>query len=164
MHRADRGKSVVRYFEGEEGIRSLRATLAETRTKQFDTFARLHEQLEAVARTDEDERFHIIKPLARYRLIYVPDPGVSIPRFPENVMGRVEIRYANQIPFDFEGEVGILDSISYVASFHPRVHVSVIESEPIAALMRAQFELVWKNASSERVNVSSQSRDASSFI
>jgi sugar-specific transcriptional regulator TrmB len=51
MHRMERGKPVVRYFEGEEGIQSLRATLAETRTKQFDTFARLHEQLEAYLRS-----------------------------------------------------------------------------------------------------------------
>jgi hypothetical protein len=99
-----------------------------------------------------------------WRLIYVPDEGVSVPRFPENVMGRVEIRYANQTPFDFEGEVGILDGVSYLASFRPRIQVSVIESEPIAALMRAQFELTWKCATPERVNVSSQSRDASSFI
>ncbi len=153
IHRSEREKPVVRFFEGEEGIRSLRSTLAETRTKHFDTFARLHHTLEAIAKTDEDERFQIVKPLVRYRIIYVPDADVNIPRFPKEVIDRVEIKYANNIPFDFEGEVGILDRVSYVASFSPRIQISVIESEQLANLMRAQFELMWSCALTERVNV-----------
>lgn len=153
IHRSDREKPVVRFFEGQEGIRSFRSTLAETRTKHFDTFARLHHQLEVIAGTDEDERFQIIKPLARYRLIYVADADVNVPRFPKEGISRVEIKYASGIPFDFDGEVGILDRMSYVASFQPRIQVSVIESEQLANLMRAQFELMWSSASTERVNV-----------
>jgi hypothetical protein len=109
--------------------------------------------LEAIAKTDEDERFQIVKPLVRYRIIYVPDAGAKVPRFPKEVLGRMEIRYANSIPFDFEGEVGILDRVSYTASFSPRIQISVIESEQLSSLLRAQFELMWSCASTERVNV-----------
>lgn len=152
MHRSDREKPVVRFFEGEEGLRSFRSAVAEVRTKQFDTFVRLNERFEVIAKTDEEKRLQTIKPLVRYRLIYVPDAGVSIPRFPEEAEGRIEIRYANDIPFDFDGAVGILDRMSYIVSLKPRIQISVIESEQLSNLMRAQFELMWGCATVERVN------------
>jgi len=155
MYRAEhRQKPVVRYFEGEEGVRDLRELLAKTRTKGFDTFARLHTELQTVAETDEAERLRIVSPLARYRIIYVPDAGAKVPRFPEAARGRMEIRFAKNIPFDFDGEVGILDHVSYVASTRPGIQICVIESEQLSNLLRAQFELAWSCALPERIDFS----------
>lgn len=152
MHRSDREKPVVRFFEGEEGLRSFRSAVAEVRTKQLDTFARLNERFEIIAKTDEEKRLQTIKPFVRYRLIYVPDAGVEIPRFPKEAMGRIEIRYASDIPFDFDGAVGILDHMSYIVSLTPRIQISLIESKQLSNLMRAQFELMWGCASVDRTD------------
>ncbi|MBD3251411.1 hypothetical protein GF380_03075, partial [Candidatus Uhrbacteria bacterium] len=68
LHRSDRSKPVVRFFEGMEGLRSFRSLLRETKTKQYDTFARLHAKLTDVACVDEIERHQIARPLVRYRM------------------------------------------------------------------------------------------------
>ncbi|MBD3250940.1 hypothetical protein GF380_00470 [Candidatus Uhrbacteria bacterium] len=66
------------------------------------------------------------------------------------------MRFANQISFDFDGEIGILDRLSYVASAEPIVQISVIESEGLSRLLRAQFELSWQQSSQKRVDFSAQ--------
>jgi sugar-specific transcriptional regulator TrmB len=151
LHRASRQKPVVRFFEGREGLRSFRAMLADTRTKQFETFARLNKDLEEIARTDEEDRLCIGRPFVRYRIVYAIDEGVNLPRFEDEDEDQ-EIRFIKSSPLDFDGEVGILDRMSYVASPSPRVQICVIESPQIAMLMRAQFEFVWEHASQKRVD------------
>lgn len=154
IYKSQRVKPVVRFYEGEEGLKTFRAALAQVRSKSCDTFARLSKGLHEVARTDEQDRLDTVNARSRYRIIYVPDEGVPVPRFPQEIADRIEIRYASQVPYEFDGEVGILDSVTYMASMKPRVHICMIESEQIARLMRAEFELVWTRARAGREGAS----------
>ncbi|HWQ99774.1 MAG TPA: helix-turn-helix domain-containing protein [Candidatus Methylomirabilis sp.] len=154
MYRTQRNKPVVRFYEGEEGLRSLRDYLTRIVTTQFDTFARLNASLGQVAQHDEERRLGILRHDTRYRMLYAASPGVEIPRFPSDAMKQIEIRFASAIPFHFDGEIGIIDEAAYLVSTSPKAMATIMESAQIATLMRAQFELAWSCASTERVDMS----------
>jgi sugar-specific transcriptional regulator TrmB len=150
IHRTVRSKPVVRFYEGEEGLRSLRDYLSRISSTQYDTFARLTKTLHDIAETDEERRFSTSKGKITSRIIYVADPGVELPEFTKEMRSKIEIRFADNIPFDFEGEIGILDETAYLASTEPKVMACVIESKGLASLLRAQFELAWRTAAVSR--------------
>jgi HTH-type transcriptional regulator, sugar sensing transcriptional regulator len=147
LHRTVRSKPVVRFYEGEDGLRSMRDHLSRITSKRYDTFARLTKTLHDIAATDEERRFNTSKGKQVFRIIYVADPGVDLPNFSDELRSKTEIRFADNIPFDFEGEIGILDETAYLATTEPKVTACVIESKALASLMRAQFELAWQSAS-----------------
>ena len=144
----DVAKPVVRYYEGAQGIRHLREWLAAQQTPRFDSFIRLNARLAEVAVQEEDARLKTLHPETSHRIIYIPDAGVAVPRFHPEQARRTQIRFSNRVPFDFDGEVGILDGVAYLASVTPDVNICVIESQGLARLLRTQFELAW-HASSE---------------
>jgi HTH-type transcriptional regulator, sugar sensing transcriptional regulator len=150
LHRTVRSKPVVRFYEGEEGLRSLRDHLSRITSAQYDTFARLTSTLRAIAETDEQRRLNTARGKNAFRIIYKVDPDVELPIFNDTLRSKMEIRFADNIPFDFEGEIGILDETAYLATTEPKVMACVIESKSFASLMRAQFELAWRTASVTR--------------
>ncbi len=153
MYRTQRNKPVVRFYEGEEGLRSLRDYLTRISTAQFDTFARLNASLGDVAKHDPERRLGILQPGTRYRILYAASLGVDVPRFPPDAMKQIEIRFASAVPFEFDGEIGILDEVAYLASAVPNAMATIVESVQIVTLMRAEFELAWSCASTERVDM-----------
>lgn len=155
LYRTQRNKPVVRFYEGEEGLRSMRDYLTRTETSMYDSFIRLNQRLSEIAKHDEKRRLGIFRPNSTSRIIYVADEGIDVPFFPPEEIntGKTKVRFASAIPFDFEGEIGILDSVTYLASTAPNLMSCFMESEQFAKLMRAQFELSWAVASRERVNL-----------
>ena len=146
-------KPVVRFYEGVEGLGHLRDYLRRQRPTISDSFIRLNARLASVAEQDEHQRFDLARS-TRSRILYVPDADVPTPRFkPEDLGSRVHIRFSNSVPFDFDGEIGIMDKSAYLATVTPHVHVCVVESEGLARLLRMQFELAWTHASEKRVDV-----------
>lgn len=148
----DSSKPVVRFYEGEQGLRNLREWIARQRAARYDSFIRLNRQLQDVARHDEERRLETIHPDTSHRIIYVPDKDATVPSFSPERARKLQIRFAGNIPFDFDGEIGILDGSAYLASVTPHVHICVIESAGLARLLLTQFELAWHAASDTRVD------------
>ena len=152
LYRTQRNKPVVRFYEGEEGLRSLRDYLTRIKTTIFDSFLRLNRELLEVAKHDQDRRLGIFDPHTKYRTIYVPDEDVEVPFFKPEGLRVNEIRFASTVPFDFDGEIGILDSVTYLMLTLPKPMSCVMESEKFSKRMGAVFELTWAGAEKERVN------------
>jgi DNA-binding MarR family transcriptional regulator len=143
-------KPVVRFYEGAEGLSHLRAYLRQQSDSRLDSFIRLNSRLAEVAEQDEDRRLELSR-ITSHRILYIPDADVPTPRFhPNDVGSRVQLRFSHALPFDFDGEIGILESSAYLATVTPNVHICVMESEGLAKLLRMQFELAWSTASTER--------------
>lgn len=146
-------KPVVRFYEGEQGLSHLRAYLRSHSASRLDSFIRLNARLADVARQDEERRLELSR-ITSHRILYIPDDDVPTPQFhPSDLGSRVRLRFSDRVPFDFDGEIGILDSSAYLATVTPEFHVCVMESEGLAKLLRVQFELAWSTASEERKNV-----------
>jgi DNA-binding MarR family transcriptional regulator len=153
LFRSGAQKPVVRFYEGERGLGHLRDYLRTQRASRLDSFIRLNERLSRVAEQDEARRLELSR-LTQQRIIYIPDAHVPTPRFhPTDVGSRVHLRFSDRVPFDFDGEIGILDTSAYLATVTPEFHVCIVESEGLARLLRMQFELAWHTASEERKNV-----------
>ena len=149
----DSAKPVVRYYEGTEGVRYLRDWIRSQRSSRFDSFIRLNHLLAEVARQDEARRLDLFRPDAVHRIIYIPDTEVETPRFTPEQARATQIRFSNRIPFDFDGEVGILDGSAYLASFDPQIHICVIESDGLSKLLRMQFEMAWLASNETRESI-----------
>ncbi len=149
----DAAKPVVRFYEGEDGLRNLREWIASQRATQYDSFIRLNKRLMEVAKQDEARRFETVHPETAHRIIYVPDADAVVPTFSPERARRMQIRFSNRVPFDFDGEIGIMDGSAYLASSKPYVNICVIESAGLAKLLLTQFELAWHAANDTREDV-----------
>ena len=151
LFRTQQYKPVVRFYEGEEGLRRFRDYLGQRVSQRTDAFIRLDKQLGAAAAHDAERRMKLIRPDQRMRLLYVADAGVPLPSFPPHARPPLhEIRFAAQVPFSFEGELGVHDDMAYLSTITPRVMACLIESVSMARLLRALFELSWQTASLTR--------------
>jgi predicted transcriptional regulator len=147
MYRSDDVKPVVTYFEGEDGLRTLRFALSGIPSDACDAFMRLDRALAEAARSDESLRFRSFSGKRRFRFLYVSDGSHPVPAFPSDAGESVEVRIASANPFDFHGEIGILDAVVYLVNPEPHLMGCIIHSRNMAKLFRAQFELAWASGS-----------------
>lgn len=151
LFQTQRSRPVVRFYEGENGLRSFRDHLGRKKGEQVDAFIRLDKQMAQIAAEDAARRMQLIHPNQRTRLLYVPDPGVPLPTFPPHMRPPMhEMRFMQRLPFAFEGEVGIFDDVAYMAALTPQVMACVVESPAFVNLLRALFEMAWITASPRR--------------
>ncbi len=151
LFQTQRSRPVVRFYEGDNGLRSFRDHLGRKKGERVDAFIRLDQRLAEIAAEDAARRMQLIHPNQRTRILYVPDSGVQTPAFPPHMRPPMhEVRFAEKLPFTFEGEVGIFDDAAYMAALTPNVMACVVESPAFVNLLRALFELAWANASQSR--------------
>jgi DNA-binding MarR family transcriptional regulator len=141
MHRP-----TVRLYEGEEGLRSCREYLASVASERYDTFARLNATLQRVANTDVQKRLDIARNKKQFRVLYVAEAGAPLPVLDVPKTVAIHVRCTLPLSFEFGGELGILDTITYCFSLSSEPVACVIESPALSALFRAQFELAWAQA------------------
>jgi HTH-type transcriptional regulator, sugar sensing transcriptional regulator len=150
LFQTQRHKPVVRFYEGEEGLRSFRDYLARQRTERAAAFVRLDADLLAMAATDQDRLRKMFDPQSEIRVLCVTDPDTGHAPFPAAMRSPLhEIRYTRSVPFTFSGEIGIQDHSAYLATITPRMTACVLESPALASLLRALFELAWNNAAEQ---------------
>jgi predicted transcriptional regulator len=144
LFRAQPNKPVVRFYEGSEGLRSLRDHLSERMTDHHDVFIRLEPHIVRAGMEDQERRHRMLRYARRTRLLYVPDAGIPIPPLPDWFKPPLhEVRFSHTIPFAFEGEFGAYDRLVYLVTGNPRLMACLIESESFAGLLRAMFEFAW---------------------
>ena len=143
-------RPTVRMYEGEEGLRSCREYLSSVVSERYDTFARLDDSMQRTANVDVEKRWDAARYKKKFRFLYLADPSVILPDLRVPRYAEKEVRFVNHLPFDFGGEIGILDHLTYFASVAPQPVGCVVESEPLSCLFRAQFELAWMQGSRER--------------
>lgn len=141
-------RPTVRLYEGEEGLRSCREYLAGVVSERYDTFARLDASLQRVANTDVQKRLDIARNKKQFRVLYVAEPDAPLPSLDVPRSARIDVRRTLPLPFEFGGELGILDTMSYCVSLSAQPVACVIESSSLSLLFRAQFELAWMQAAS----------------
>lgn len=139
-------KPVVRYYEGEMGIQSLRELIAETKSDRCDSFTRLNENMRTISATDLELRHRCFQGKASFRFLYTRDLDIPVPEFPDALKGNINIRFTENRFMDFDGEIGMLDSMVYFASMRPRMMGCIVSSTDIAKLFHAMFEAAWASA------------------
>lgn len=150
LFHTQRNKPVVRFYEGDDGLRRFRDFLARQRTERASAFVRLDEQMHAFAAQDKERLSKIFHPQSAIRVLCVREKGSAHQAFPSKLRSPLhEIRYATHLPFEFNGELGIQDKTAYLISVAPRMHACVIESPSLASLLRALFELAWSQSETE---------------
>ncbi|GMU25328.1 hypothetical protein KJZ71_04110 [Patescibacteria group bacterium] len=149
LFRAPAQKPVVRYFQGTEGLRAFREALANISSERCDAFIRLDDSLRAIADEGSDARFESFRSKLKFRFLYVAEAGTPLPAFPDIYRSRIETRIIPLPPFEFSGEIGLLDHVMYFVSASPDIVGCVVESPHVAALFRAQFDHAWKYAASQ---------------
>lgn len=136
-------KPKVRFFEGEEGVRTCREAIAAFAGKQ-EGRAIIHFDAATVqtAHVDEEQRLRLTNRLPSVRLVYSVDSGLQLPTFSKMTQAR-------RMPTEalpFKGELYIFETFVLVSTTKTKPMGVIIESADVATLFKSMFEIIWQQA------------------
>ncbi len=134
-------KPKVRFFEGDEGLISIREEIANSKEPIWELYA-VDEMLMDLVSIEPEMRIERTKKISGRALISVK-PGFKVPFFDINGIEVREIDY-NKLPFT--GDLGICGSRVYILSHRSRGLGVIIDSADIAEVMKALYEMAWSCA------------------
>lgn len=132
----------VRFFEGSEGIRSMREDLANNKSKKILSFVNYQKLMEY----SSDDAIKYMKARidqgVEVDVIYTSKDG------PSDLMGRADqLRKAKFIPheeFPLKADMSIYENKVVIEGYKDKLIGIIIESQEIAESMRTIFENLWK--------------------
>lgn len=132
----------VRFFEGKEGIKSIRDDIVKSKVRETYEFTPLDKAYALFPPQAGDHREKLAKKLNRMRVIYTDSRGAVLPA----KTSKLESRFVPEADFSFSTEVTIYgDRVAMVSLSETLIGV-IIESQEIADTMRSIFLLAWEGA------------------
>ncbi len=145
LHYSGGTRPVVRYFEGEEGLKELLKEVRGSSKEKGMSFTDLDCTLQhfpgIYAATDSPR----IRAKRRTKILYTSSHGPVV-----GVKDEEKFRDARWVSFakhlDFEGDITIYDNKISITSYRAPTVSIVIEHEDITRLVEALFTLAWEGA------------------
>jgi len=134
-------KPNVRFFEGDEGYRTVRDLYGQSRGEIL-SFIALDEAMITFSKIDETKRMELNERL-HGRTIRAVKPGTPIPAINKQNWEVREIPYE---AFPFSGEVLFFDEKVSITITKAKPIVFLIENADTSRLLRAMFEATWRGA------------------
>lgn len=141
-------KPKVRFFEGKEGLRSIRDDIIKARVERLDQIVPLDEVYRVLPPSPTDHRKEMARKLKNIpeRIIYTSKKGNFLPK----KEGTKDRRYVPIDKFPFSAEINIYCNKLAIATYKGKIIGVIIESQEIANTMKYIFELSWNG--SEKFN------------
>lgn len=139
-------RPLVRFFEGVEGVNSIREEVIKERPDEIVSFF----SLDAIFKIFPDSEQNIsnpsrVKRRIKSRIIYTYSKG-KINKM-TNKKEYKESRYVDNETFKLNGDISVYKNKTAITSLHNSTPVSVlIEDKGIALFMKEIFEIAWKGA------------------
>lgn len=140
FHSAQSEKPVVRYFEGEDGVRTCREVIMQSSGEVLN-FVAIDEASMRMAKIDERGRHEAAKRV-HGRTLFAVKPGVEPSTFDKSNWKLRELPYQN---LPFTGDVNLFDGNKsmFFAIAEEKPMAFLIESREIYNLLRALYEAAW---------------------
>jgi sugar-specific transcriptional regulator TrmB len=135
-------KPNVRFFEGEEGVKTAREILLYSQSEIL-TFHSVDEGTHEVSKIDEKQRLHVGKQL-HGKMIVAVKPGLKLPHFDKTNWQARSIAYETS---PFTGDVYLFNGHVLFAMHKTKPIAVLIENQEIYNLLTAMFMAIWNGAS-----------------
>jgi sugar-specific transcriptional regulator TrmB len=133
-------RPVVRYFEGKEGLKSVREELLTVKSKEYYAVASI-DNMHKLFSVDELNEFsqRRSKLSIKVKLIYTYNGKPSDP------IGDQELIQIDAKSFPFDADIYVFDNKISFSNTSGHVGGVIIESAPIAKTMKSMLDLIWIN-------------------
>ena len=135
-------RPVVRYFQGKEGLVTMRNETLKMKNKEMLVFTSYDDMTKVFTR---DELIEFSEARAKKKIY--PRVIYTKKGEPVNPIPPIEYRRIDQKKTPFESDIYIFDNKVALASLKGSISGVIIESKAIAISMRTIFELAWTTAS-----------------
>jgi len=137
-------KPKVRFFEGKEGIKTIREDILKTNFKTLEEFVPLDDCYRFFPPRPRDYRWKMAKKLERIpeKLLYTTQEGAILPAREK----LIERRFIPLDKFPSHTEITIYGSKITLVSHQKNLIGVIIESKDIADSLRSLFNLAWELA------------------
>jgi sugar-specific transcriptional regulator TrmB len=134
-------KPKVRFFEGKEGLRSIREDIIKSKVEGLDQIVPLDEVYRVIPPSPTDHRKEMASKLKNIpeRIIYTSKKG----KFLKTKEGTKDRRYVPLSKFPFSAEINIYCNKLAIATYKGKIIGVIIESKEIASTMKRIFDLSW---------------------
>ena len=142
-------RPLVRFFDGREGIRTMREEMLETsKTKEFLTIYSLDNLSQLISKEDRDNYSERrVKLGIRSRLLYTNKGGKLEQHFPFPLTER---RYVPTEKLPIQTDIVIFDEDKIaLSSLRGRLFGVIVQSTEIALSFRAIFNFIWEHVPEE---------------
>ena len=134
-------KPNVRFFEGEEGLRTVREIYLQTRGEIL-TITAMDEELEKMSKMDESQRMLLNRQL-KGRVIVTLKPGMKLPIHSKE---NWQVKYIPYEQYQFMGEMVLFDEKVAIVLPKSKPVVFLFESKETRDMLKAMFEFMWRSA------------------
>jgi sugar-specific transcriptional regulator TrmB len=137
-------KPRVRFFEGKEGLRSIREDMLKSKIGKLDEIIPLDDVYKVLPPSPTDHRAEMARKLKNVpaRVVYTSGQG-RILKPKEKLKER---HFVPKDKFPFSSEINIYDNKVAVASCRGKIIGVIIESKEMADTMRYLFDLAWEGS------------------
>lgn len=134
-------KPKVRFFEGKEGLRTIREDIIKSKVTSLDQIVPLDEVYRVLPPSSTDHRKEMARKLKNVpeRIIYTSKKG----SFLGKKEGNKDRKYVPLKKFPFSAEINIYGNKLAIATYKGKIIGVIIESKEIASTMKQIFELSW---------------------
>jgi HTH-type transcriptional regulator, sugar sensing transcriptional regulator len=134
-------KPKVRFFEGEEGIVTVRELLKET-DGEFLTFTAIDEGTVEMSKIEEEQRKRVTR-WKTGRCVMSVKTGCAVPEFDRR---NWKVRFISYETSPFTGELNMIGDTVAACVLKSKPMAFVVQSPEMANLFRTLFEYVWSTA------------------
>ena len=137
-------KPKIRYYEGIDGIGAMRSEFLQVTGKEVVGFTNLNKLFKFFPQHDQEYRDKRVKREVKSRVLYTNQSGPI-----ENATSQKLLREARYIPQDkflFSSDISIYGNRISMVFLKEKLGGVIIESQGLADMMRAIFELAWEGA------------------
>lgn len=137
-------KPKIRYYEGIEGLRAMRSEFLQVATREVLGFTALDQLFKYFPSHEEDHSKKRIDKGIKSRVIYTYSKGPV-----EGATNKNLLREARYIPIDkykFTSDISVYSDRISMTFLKEKLGGVMIESQELADMMRAIFELSWEGA------------------
>ncbi len=134
-------KPIVKYFEGNEGVKTARELMMRCRGEMLN-FVAVDESTVNVSKIGENQRLEVGKRL-QGKVIIALKEGVKLPYFDRSNWNVKQISYDS---YPFTGDLHLFDNKVLFIVMKAQPIAFLLESPEVYGLTRAMYEAVWSNA------------------
>lgn len=137
-------KPKIRYYDGLEGIQAMRSEFLQVVGEEVVGFTNLSQLFKFFPQHEKEHRDRRIEKGVRSRVLYTNESGPI-----ENASDKKLLREARYVPtdkFNFTSDISIYGNRISMVFLKEKLGGVIIESQELADMMRAIFELSWEGA------------------
>lgn len=137
-------KPMVKFYEGEEGVSTCRALIAQSKGEVLN-FAARDEGTVALSKVNEEERLDLTQRVYGRKIVAIK-PGMPRPKTVSKLWQRRVISYEQ---YPFTGDMLFFDGKILIFFMHEKPYVFLLENQETYEMLKALFELAWQQAKPE---------------